>query len=55
VIVVRPLPAIDESEPFEVVLPPAPTVIVYEVAFVIEIDDSADAPPPELSPVTDER
>jgi hypothetical protein len=35
--------------------PPLPTVTVYEVPVVIETADSADAPPPEFSPVTLER
>jgi hypothetical protein len=40
---------------FELNAPPAPTVTVKLVPVTIVIGDSAALPPPEFSPITDER
>jgi hypothetical protein len=49
------LPLVPFAAPVEVPEPPAPTVTVYEVPATTVKDVSAEAPPPEDSPVTDDR
>jgi hypothetical protein len=43
-----------ELDPLLLAAPPAPIVTLYKVSIVNDSGDSADAPPPELSPETDD-
>jgi hypothetical protein len=52
VIVVRPEPLIELSDPIVFDAPPPPTVIVYVVPVAINERSSADELAPEFSPMT---